>query len=150
MNVTPATATTMALTLNQQADFLLAEAKKAMKYAFSPYSNFRVGAALLAKDGTVYTGCNVENASYGATLCAERVAMVKAISEGKRSFQSIAIVSSGGDFTFPCGMCRQVLAEFGLDIIVFVEDQKEIKQFTMADFLPHAFTSSSLGIDTSK
>ena len=89
---------------------LILQAKDAMKNAYAPYSEFRVGAALLAKDGAVFKGCNVENASYGATNCAERTAVFKAVSEGYREFEKIAIVASSGDYASPCGICRQVLA----------------------------------------
>ena len=80
--------------------------------AYAPYSHFQVGAALLAKDGRVFTGCNVENATYGATICAERTAVTKAVSEGVREFEKIAIVASSGEYAAPCGICRQVLFEF--------------------------------------
>ena len=91
---------------------LIAKAKEAMTKAYAPYSHFQVGAALLAKDGRVFTGCNVENATYGATICAERTAVTKAVSEGVREFEKIAIVASSGDYAAPCGICRQVLFEF--------------------------------------
>lgn len=91
---------------------LINYAKKAMNNAYAPYSNFCVGAALLTDDGTVYTGCNIENSSFGATICAERTAAVKAVSEGHRRFTKIAIVSKAGGYTYPCGICRQFLSEF--------------------------------------
>lgn len=100
---------------------LLEEAVAAMAGAYAPYSGFRVGAALLAADGTVYRGANVENASYGLTLCAERVAVTRAVSEGQRRFRALAIVASGREYPYPCGACRQVLAEFcgpGFDVLV--------------------------------
>lgn len=124
---------------------LLSFAKAAMANAYAPYSHFQVGAALLGESGRVYTGCNVENASYGATMCAERTAVFKAASEGERRFVAVAIVSSGGDFTYPCGMCRQVLAEFGLDMMVILENNKgEVRVHTLRELLPHAFTGASL------
>ena len=115
-------------------------AEKAMENAYAPYSKFKVGAALLCSDGRVYTGCNIENASYGASNCAERTAVFKAISEGKREFIKIAIVSSGGDFTYPCGICRQVLSEFmpNGSIVLFSKEQG-IKEFTLNELLPYAF-----------
>lgn len=96
---------------------LLSMALKARKFAYTPYSGFQVGAALLCKDGTVYTGCNIENAAFGPTNCAERTAFFKAVSEGKRSFSAIAIVGGPSgkepeDFCPPCGVCRQVMMEF--------------------------------------
>ena len=120
---------------------LLKHAKEAMKNAFTPYSKFNVGAALLTKQGTVYRGCNVENSSYGAAICAERVAIVKAISEGDKEFEKIAIVGSHGNFTYPCGICRQFLSEFGLDIKIVVENGKEIQEHLLRELLPHSFTS---------
>ena len=91
---------------------LIKLAQKAAQNAYAPYSNFKVGAALLCKSGNVYTGCNVENSSYGASNCAERTAVFKAVSEGERDFVKIAIVSERDGLTFPCGICRQVLSEF--------------------------------------
>ena len=119
---------------------LINMAEKAMEKAYAPYSKFKVGAALLCADGRVYTGCNIENASYGASNCAERTAVFKAISEGKREFIKIAIVSSGGDFTYPCGICRQVLSEFmpNGSIVLFSKEQG-IKEFTLNELLPYAF-----------
>lgn len=87
--------------------------------AYAPYSHFKVGAAILCKDGSIIAGCNVENASYGATICAERSALCSAITSGKSGFEAIAIVGSGDDFCYPCGICRQVLSEFNVDMDVF-------------------------------
>lgn len=115
-------------------------ARQAQINAYAPYSNFKVGAALLCEDGTIYTGCNIENASYGATLCAERCAISKAVSEGKRKFLKIAITSSSGDFTMPCGICRQVLFEFMRDGIVLVENGQEIKSYSVTELIPGCFT----------
>lgn len=120
---------------------LIKQAKKAMQNAHSPYSKFNVGAALLSKQGNLYCGCNIENASYGATICAERVAIVKALSEGDKTFEKIAIVGSHNDFTYPCGICRQFLSEFGLDIKLVFENGKEIKECTLRELLPHSFSS---------
>lgn len=120
---------------------LLVHAKKAMKYAYAPYSHFQVGAAVVAKDGRVFTGCNVENASYGATCCAERTALFKAVSEGVRLFEKIAIVSSAGGLTPPCGICRQVLCELMPEGEVILEDeQEEAKAFSVKELLPMGFT----------
>ena len=112
-----------------------------MKYAYAPYSQFQVGAALLCKDGQVFTGCNVENASYGATCCAERTAIGKAVSEGVRCFEKIAIMASDGGFTAPCGICRQVLLEFMPEgQVVLGNKTGEIQVFTVKELLPHGFT----------
>lgn len=128
---------------------LIEIAKKAVKNAYTPYSKFNVGAALLTKDGKVYTGCNVENASYGLSNCAERTAIFKAVSEGDREFSKIAIVSESdsemfkdveGDFTFPCGACRQVMSEFMIDGEMILANKKgEIKTFKIKEILPYAF-----------
>ena len=110
----------------QQFRKLLATAKKAQRRAHAPYSKFHVGAALLTKSGKVYTGCNVENASYGLTICAERVALTKAVSEGHRQFKAIAVVAPSASLS-PCGACRQVLAEFG-DMVVVCADSRNSKK----------------------
>lgn len=123
---------------------LIFNAKDAMKNAYSPYSKFKVGCALLTKNGKIYKGCNVENISFGGTICAERTAFLKAISEGEREFIAAAVVGSDGDFTYPCGLCRQFMAEFGLDIHVIVNNEKEIKLNLLKDLLPNAFTAASL------
>lgn len=126
---------------------LCAMATEAMKNAWVPYSGFSVGAALLCSDGTVYTGCNIENASYTPTVCAERTAVFKAVSEGQRSFAALAVASGRNgkpDAAFPpCGVCRQVLAEFcAPDMPVYVcEKDGSITTYTLADLLPFAFTS---------
>lgn len=119
---------------------LIDMALKAMENAYTPYSGFKVGAALLCSDKKVYTGCNIENSSYGASNCAERTAIFKAVSEGEREFEKIAIVSSSGDFTFPCGICRQVLSEFMYDKTVVLFSEKDgISEFKVKDLLPEAF-----------
>ncbi|MGN1305786.1 MAG: cytidine deaminase [Oscillospiraceae bacterium] len=120
---------------------LIKISKTAQQFAYAPYSKFKVGAALLCNDGSVFTGCNIENATYGATNCAERTAVFKAVSEGKRDFDSIAITSSGDGLTFPCGICRQVLAEFSPDIKIILEDENgEMHTFTLPELLPHSFS----------
>ncbi|MBR5981936.1 MAG: cytidine deaminase [Firmicutes bacterium] len=114
-------------------------AVKASENAYAPFSDFHVGAALLAKDGTVYTGVNVENSSYGATICAERTAMVKAISEGCREFEAIAIAGNGGT-SWPCGICRQFMYEFCPDIrVISGENEDELKSYTLKELLPEGF-----------
>lgn len=125
------------------AEGLVAEAMKARERAYAPYSNFAVGAALLTKSGRVYTGCNVENAAYGLSVCAERVALFKAVSAGERDFEAIAIVTE--TMATPCGACRQVLVEFNDDIRVIVANMKgERRIFTSGELLPHHFTASDL------
>ncbi len=120
---------------------LLSIADKAMVNAYAPYSNFKVGAALLCKDGAVFTGCNIENATYGATNCAERTAIFKAVSEGQRDFEAIAIVSSGGDETFPCGICRQVMAEFAPELKIILRDKNGNEAiYQLSELLPKSFS----------
>ena len=124
-------------------DKLVSLAAEARKKAHAPYSNFAVGAALLAKSGRVYTGSNVENASYGLTVCAERVAVFKAVSEGEREFEALAVVTENG--VTPCGACRQVLMEFGDDIQVIVADTAgQQRAFALTDLLPEGFTPEHL------
>lgn len=118
---------------------LISKAKEAMRYAYTPYSNFNVGAALLTKEGKVYTGCNIENSSFGATNCAERTAIFKAISDGEKEFTKIAIVSSSKDYTYPCGICRQVLAEFMPEGELIFDNGKEILVISVEDILPYRF-----------
>lgn len=119
---------------------LINYAKEAMKNSYSPYSKFAVGSALLTKGGKVYLGCNIENASYGATNCAERTAIFKAVSEGEREFEMIAIVSNSHEYTYPCGICRQVLAEFMPKGEIILYDEKEIKTMKVEELLPYAFS----------
>lgn len=123
---------------------LMDYAKAAMKNAYAPYSDFRVGAALLCADGKVYTGCNVENAAYSPTLCAERVAFGKAISEGQRDFQALAVCGGkGGVITAlctPCGVCRQVMAEFCKpNFAIYMANQDGYEKRTLAQLLPDGF-----------
>ena len=127
------------------SDDLVSAATAARERAFAPYSGFRVGAALLAEDGTVVTGCNVESASYGLTLCAERVALVKGISEGRTRFTAVAVVADTERLTPPCGACRQLLWEFAPDATVTLSNLKgRTSQFTMRELLPHGFDRSLL------
>ena len=138
---------------------LIDEAIKARKMAYAPYSKFLVGAALVVPSGNIYTGCNIENASYGLTVCAERVAIFKAVSEGQRHIDAIAIVGaplfeddesdgtaevSDVEYAFPCGACRQVLAEFlpesqDIDVIV-AKSQDDYKVFKLSELLPYTFS----------
>jgi len=123
---------------------LIASAKMAQKAAYAPYSKFKVGAALLGKSGRIFTGCNVENASYGLACCAERNAVFKALSEGEREFRAIAIVSDSPKPTAPCGACRQVLNEFAPDISVIMPGKKRTIKTTLKKLLPFAFGPKSL------
>lgn len=125
-------------------DQLVQKAYEAMDFSYSPYSNFKVGAALLTESGTVYTGCNIEIASYGATNCAERTAIFKAISEGEKAFKAIAVVSSSKDYTFPCGICRQVIVEFGKDIDIIVAKDYDYEVYKIEELLPKSFTQIDL------
>jgi len=118
---------------------LISLAKEQLKYSYSPYSKIKVAAALLTKNGNIYLGNNIENSSYGATVCAEQVAVFKAISEGDREFTDIAIVSNIGNIT-PCGICRQVMNEFSPDINIITEDENnEIKVVKLRELFPAAF-----------
>jgi cytidine deaminase len=123
------------------SDFdLIAAARKAREFAHAAYSQFRVGAALEASDGTVVTGCNIENATYGLTVCAERVAMFKALSDGHRQFRRIAIVADTATPTPPCGACRQILWEFGGDLEVILANlTEEAGRHRLRDLLPLPF-----------
>lgn len=123
---------------------LLEMAIEARKNAYVPYSGYAVGAALETKDGHVFTGCNVENAAYGNTLCAERTALVKAVSEGYREFTKVAIAASGSA-PYPCGACRQSLYEFATDLEVFVTWDGHVDRVPLAELLPYGFGPSSLG-----
>ncbi len=125
---------------------LVAAATEARERAYAPYSRFKVGAALLCKDGSVYTGCNVENASYGLTCCAERTAIFKAVSDGKTEFVSIAIVLDSPDPSAPCGACRQVIYEFGpsIEVIMANVGSDRMDVMSIAELLPRAFGPRSL------
>ena len=120
-------------------DRLLDAATEACAHSYSPYSGFPVGAAVLASNGNIYAGTNIENASYGATMCAERVAVFKAVSEGADKILAVAVYTSAADYAFPCGMCLQVISEFAEDIPVIVAGDSGIKRFTLSELLPHRF-----------
>lgn len=119
---------------------LIRAALDAKNAAYAPYSHFSVGAAVLTMDGRIFKGCNVENASYGAALCAERSALAAAVAAGCRTFSAIAVAGSSETFTMPCGICRQVLAEFHMPFVIAVKNEKEYKVFSGEDLLPHAFS----------
>ena len=126
-------------------DALIAAAKQARENAHAPFSNFRVGAAVRAKSGRIFTGCNVENSTYGLTLCAERVAIFKAVSEGERGFDSIAVAADTDTLTPPCGACRQILWEFCGDAeLTLVNLQGRTETFRMKDIFPRPFDASFL------
>ena len=119
-------------------------ASEARRRAYAPYSNYQVGAALRTSSGRIYTGVNIENAAYPASICAERVALFKAVSDGETSFEVMAVVTSNGGT--PCGSCRQVLSEFGLDTLVLIVDGdgKLVKEATVEELLPGAFRPDDL------
>ena len=130
---------------------LVKRAYEAQKFSYSPYSGFQVGAALLAKSGKVYTGCNIENAAFSPTNCAERTAFFKAVSEGEKEFEAIAIVGNKKGapveewgFCAPCGVCRQVMLEFvnPEEFVVILGKGKETKEFTLKELLPESFSPS--------
>ncbi len=135
--------------MNKKELFTLA--KEAMKNSYAPYSNYNVGAALLTKNDKVYMGCNIENASYSATCCAERTAIFSAVAKGEKEFNAICIVGGKNgdiiDYAMPCGVCRQVLAEFcDVDFKIYVGiNENEIKEFTLSELLPYSFDKSKLG-----
>lgn len=116
----------------------------AQKKAYTPYSNFKVGAALLTKEGKVFTGCNIENAAYSPTICAERTAIAKAVSEGYLNFEKLAVVG-GDDGAFPCGVCRQVIREFAKEIdIIIAKSLEDYRVYSLEDILPHSFGPDDL------
>jgi cytidine deaminase len=124
---------------------LVEQALEARKKAYAPYSGYQVGAALLGRSGTVYTGCNVENAVYPLCICAERTAVVKAVSEGEDKFVAIAVASENGGS--PCGACRQVLREFGEKIVVLIADGKgNYRETKVVDLLPDSFSAKDLEV----
>lgn len=123
---------------------LVRRAREAMANAHAPYSEFRVGAAIEAEDGRVFVGCNVESASYGVTICAERMAVGAAVAGGARRFRRIAVTTEVEPPAAPCGACRQLLAEFGLDVDVLAAGPKTERRWRLAALLPDAFTRGSL------
>ncbi|KFH63955.1 cytidine deaminase [Podila verticillata NRRL 6337] len=128
-----------------QIEALITESLQARENSYSPYSKFRVGAALRTVDGKVFQGCNVENASYGGAICAERTAFVKAVSEGHRRFVAIAVACDYNEFITPCGICRQFMNEFGKGLeIFFVNDDRTYKRAILEDLLPYAFGPEGL------
>lgn len=120
---------------------LMKTARDMLPFAYAPYSGFQVGAALEAEDGRVFTGCNVENAAYGSSICAERGALLKAVSEGARSYRRIAIIGSGKELCQPCGACRQMLSEFApeLEVLVGSAQRDKMEKTKLSDLLPQSF-----------
>jgi cytidine deaminase len=125
---------------------LLSAAVKAGQHSYSPYSNFRVGAAVLTKGGKVYGGTNIENVSYGGTVCAERVAVWKAVSEGEKEIEAIAVIGPASSEAYPCALCRQVMLEFGLDMLVISGDAQGnyLGEKTLSELVPFPFTPDAL------
>lgn len=131
--------------MNENLQKLVEAAKNVRRNARAPFSNFKVGAALLTNGGEIFTGCNIENASFGLTMCAERVAIFKAISEGKSEFQRIVVVADAAAPTPPCGACRQIIWEFCGDVeIVLTNLEGKIETMQMSELFPKAFDSSFL------
>lgn len=131
--------------MNEKYKKLIEEAEKARKKAYTPYSKFKVGAAILTSEGRIFSGCNIENASFGLTICAERVAVFKAISEGFKKFEAIAIIADTLRPCYSCGACRQVLLEFGEDITLVMANLKgDIKINKIKELLPEAFNKNDL------
>lgn len=128
----------------EQEEQLVRAAWGAWQNAYAPYSHFKVGAAVLAEDGRIYTGCNVENAVFGATLCAERVAVGQAVAAGQRRLVAVAVVANSQSPTTPCGTCRQVLSEFASDMAVIVDNGKRRWRYQLAHLLPEAFSRAQL------
>ncbi|WP_297437588.1 cytidine deaminase [uncultured Clostridium sp.] len=126
---------------------LIKMAIEAREKAYCPYSDFKVGAAALFEDGNVYTGCNIENASYGATNCAERTAIFNGVATGARTLEAIALIGDVNNFTYPCGICRQVMVEFARDNnmkIYIVKSENEYIETTIGEIVPGAFTGKDL------
>jgi cytidine deaminase len=134
----------MSALTNEERQALIDLANEARRRAYAPYSNYQVGAAVRTKSGRIFTGCNVESAAYPTSMCAERVAIFKAVSEGEKDFEVIAVTTSNGGT--PCGGCRQVMAEFGLETIVLIGDGEGrlIQETTVGGLLPGAFTPKDL------
>ncbi len=131
--------------MNQDLESLIEQTIKAFENAYAPFSKFRVGATVVTKSGKIYTGCNIESASYGLTVCAERVAIWKAVSEGEREFAMVCVVADTEELTPPCGVCRQIIWEFCEDIpIVFANLHGKYEVLQMKDLLPRAFDTKFL------
>lgn len=130
-----------------ERDKLVQAASESRKHAYVPYSHFPVGAAVLGGSGKLYTGCNIENASYGLTVCAERAAIFNAVSAGERQISTVAVLADTPDPTAPCGACRQVMVEFGVQTVIMANTAGLIRTVTMNELLPYAFDSNDLGVN---
>lgn len=130
--------------IEQELQKLIQAAIETRKQSYSPYSNFAVGAAVLSNDGYIYGGCNIENASYGLTNCAERTAIFNAVSDGKRNISAIAIVADTDRPCSPCGACRQVIGEFKIPCIIMANLKGEYKKVTLEELLPFSFSNTDL------
>ena len=133
----------------QEIDLLLDRAQEARVHSYAPYSRYNVGAALLTADGQIYQGCNIENAGFTSTICAERTAFFKAVYDGHRAFRAIAVIATGEEMGFPCGVCRQVMAEFcDRDFIIITanRDRTKVDVSTFEQLLPHSFGPKDLGV----
>ncbi len=132
-----------------EIDLLLDKAQEAREHSYAPYSRYRVGAALLTADGQIYQGCNIENAGFTPTVCAERTAFFKAVYDGHRAFRAIAVIATGEEMGFPCGVCRQVMAEFSDRDFIIVTANRDRTKVDVSDFetlLPHSFGPRDLGV----
>ena len=128
-------------------DVLIEKAIEVRELAYAPYSKFKVGAAVMMEDNSIYTGCNIENASFGATNCAERTAIFKAVSEGKTTVKAVAVIGDVNSYTYPCGICRQVIVEFaeGPEIpIIIIKNKNEYIKKTLEEILPGSFSKKDL------
>ena len=133
----------------EQIDLLLDKAQEARDHSYAPYSHYHVGAALLTADGQIYQGCNIENAGFTPTICAERTAFFKAIYDGHRVFRAIAVIATGEEMGFPCGVCRQVMAEFCDKDFIIVTANRDRTKVDVSDFetlLPHSFGPKDLDV----
>ncbi len=126
---------------------LINKAIQAREKSYSPYSNFKVGASVMGESGKIYSGCNIENAAYSPTICAERVAIFKAISNGEREIKKIALIGSTDSFTYPCGVCRQVMTEFASDDfeIIVAKNIEEYVSYSLDDLMPNSFRVRDMG-----
>lgn len=124
-------------------DELVKKAQEARAHSYSPYSRFKVGAAIRTKSGKVYRGCNIENCSYGLTVCAERAAVYNAVSDGETDFESLAVFTEAKDLTPPCGACRQVLSEFSRDLVIILANPGKQKELKLSELLPMPFNKQS-------
>lgn len=133
----------------QEMDLLLDKAQEARDHSYAPYSKYNVGAALMTADGQIYQGCNIENAGFTPTVCAERTAFFKAVYDGHRAFRAIAVIATGEELGFPCGVCRQVMAEFCDRDFIIVTANLDRTKVDVSDFetlLPHSFGPKDLGV----